>query len=267
MSFILTDLVGFGVSANASVTLEWLLCGGGGAGSAGKGGVAYGSGGAGGEVVEGSQLFASPTLVSLTVTIGPGGSGSAAADDALGTDGTASSVSGSLTLSAPGGGRSTNYKGGNSGVRTGGTVTAVDGKGGASSAASNTGLTGVNGISSSISGSAVIYGSGGGGAGGTGGAGGSGAGSGATASGSGGAGTANRGGGGGGGVNVSGGGGTGGSGVFIVRYLGATPLFTGGTVTYAGGYVIHTFTSSGSLVALAANDNEVLEVVGKRANG
>jgi hypothetical protein len=37
----------------------------------------------------------------------------------------------------------------------------------------------------------------------------------------------------------------GGSGVFIVRYLGAQ-RGTGGTVTSAGGYTYHTFTSSGT---------------------
>ena len=63
-------------------------------------------------------------------------------------------------------------------------------------------------------------------------------------------GTANTGGGGGGGtiIGVSTGGtsivGSGGSGVVIIRYLGAQRA-TGGTVTSAGGYTYHTFTSSG----------------------
>jgi hypothetical protein len=35
----------------------------------------------------------------------------------------------------------------------------------------------------------------------------------------------------------------------IVRYLGSTARATGGTVSVTGGYVYHTFTSSGSFVA------------------
>jgi hypothetical protein len=42
--------------------------------------------------------------------------------------------------------------------------------------------------------------------------------------------------------------GNGGSGVVIIRYLG-TPRATGGTITQAGGYTIHTFTSSGTYTA------------------
>lgn len=52
-------------------------------------------------------------------------------------------------------------------------------------------------------------------------------------------------------ANTGGGGGAsgnGGSGVVIIRYLG-TQRGTGGTVTSAGGYTIHTFTSSGTYVA------------------
>ena len=67
------------------------------------------------------------------------------------------------------------------------------------------------------------------------------------------AGTANTGGGGGGGGMNSAGsvgsaGGNGGSGIVIIRYLGAQRA-TGGTVTSAGGYTIHTFTSSGTYTA------------------
>jgi hypothetical protein len=60
-------------------------------------------------------------------------------------------------------------------------------------------------------------------------------------------GTANRGGGG-GGAGVATTGGSGGSGVVIVRYLGAQ-RGSGGTVTSAGGYTYHTFTSSGTFTA------------------
>jgi hypothetical protein len=41
---------------------------------------------------------------------------------------------------------------------------------------------------------------------------------------------------------------SGGSGIVIIRYLGAQKG-TGGTVTSSGGYTYHTFTSSGSYIA------------------
>jgi hypothetical protein len=42
--------------------------------------------------------------------------------------------------------------------------------------------------------------------------------------------------------------GNGGSGIVVLRYLG-TQRGTGGTITSAGGYTIHTFTGSGSFTA------------------
>jgi hypothetical protein len=62
------------------------------------------------------------------------------------------------------------------------------------------------------------------------------------------AGTANRGGGGGGYGNSDFAGAAGGSGVVIVRYAGSQ-RGTGGTVTSAGGFTYHTFTSSGTYTA------------------
>ena len=59
------------------------------------------------------------------------------------------------------------------------------------------------------------------------------------------------GGGGGGGFNPNSGtflAGTGGSGIVILRYAGAQ-RGSGGTVTNAGGYTIHTFTASGTYTA------------------
>jgi hypothetical protein len=53
-------------------------------------------------------------------------------------------------------------------------------------------------------------------------------------------------------VNTGGGGGAsgnGGSGIVIIRYLGTTARASGGTITITGGYVIHTFTSSGTFIA------------------
>lgn len=148
---------------------------------------------------------------------------------------------------------------------------ASGGGGGAGAAGSNAtiisttsgrGGNGGNGISSSISGTATYYGGGGGGGindnsgtlvsngGGTGGLGGGGNGSafgvitsGANFTGS--AGTANTGGGGGGTDCESTVAGAGGSGIVIIRYAGA-PVATGGTITQAGGYTIHTFTTIGS---------------------
>jgi hypothetical protein len=71
------------------------------------------------------------------------------------------------------------------------------------------------------------------------------------------AGTSNTGGGGGGGTGTDSGSGltgiyrgaNGGSGVVIVSYPGTTQRATGGSVSISGGYVIHTFTTSGTYVA------------------
>ena len=103
------------------------------------------------------------------------------------------------------------------------------------------------GTANSISGVSVTYAGGGGGGcespgtPGTGGAGGGGNGGQGTPQ----NGTANTGGGAGGSGNAQGS--TGGSGIVIVRYLGAQKA-TGGTVTSAGGYTIHTFTASGTFL-------------------
>jgi hypothetical protein len=42
--------------------------------------------------------------------------------------------------------------------------------------------------------------------------------------------------------------GNGGSGIVILRYIGSQ-RGTGGTITSAGGYTIHTFTTSGTYIA------------------
>jgi hypothetical protein len=69
------------------------------------------------------------------------------------------------------------------------------------------------------------------------------------------AGTANTGGGGGGrgqdgATPATFAGQNGGSGIVIVRYLGAQRA-TGGTITSSGGYTIHTFTTSGTFALVA----------------
>ena len=120
---------------------------------------------------------------------------------------------------------------------------------------STLGANGGAGIASLISGSLVVYAGGGGGCStssgvsGIGGVGGGGNGIGGPYGGGIGlAGSVNSGGGGGGGYGGSPqSGGNGGSGVVIVRYPGTTQFFTGGTLSYANGYVIHTFYANGVL--------------------
>ena len=116
-------------------------------------------------------------------------------------------------------------------------------------------MNGGNGLANNITGSSVYYAGGGGGgygcgpAGGTGGSGGGGAGGGYTTRSSGANGTTNTGGGAGGGTTFAGTvGGNGGSGIVIVRYPGSVQSYTGGTVWASyDGYVVHSFTTSGTL--------------------
>ena len=80
-------------------------------------------------------------------------------------------------------------------------------------------------------------------------------------------GTANTGGGAGGvgeniGSNTSGG-----SGIVIISYTSATPLFVGGTLTTSGGNQIHTFTSSGTLSPLTPVTVSYLVVAGGGSGG
>ena len=58
--------------------------------------------------------------------------------------------------------------------------------------------------------------------------------------------TANTGNGGGGSAGDTQAAANGGSGIVIVRYLSIYKEATGGTITYSGGYTIHTFTASGT---------------------
>lgn len=250
------------------MTVEYLIVGGGGGGGAGgpSGGDSGGAGGGGG-VLSGSIDLA---VGAYTVTVGGGG--------AAATSGSNSSVTSIGT--ATGGGKGGDYGapgstggsggGGGGGGHLGGAGTSGQGNTGGNGAASgrggggggqsavgsngdvSNGGNGAAGLTSSISGSAVVYGSGGGGGGGTGGAGGTGAGSGAN-SGTGSnatAGTANRGGGGGGGSRTGGGtaltAGAGGSGVVIIRYAGGQAALGGDSIVESGGYTIHTFTASGT---------------------
>jgi hypothetical protein len=262
-----------------SYTIQYLVVAGGGGGASRH----SGGGGAGG-LLSSTSFTVTPSQA-YSVTIGAGGTGStntgAATDGNPGSD----SVFGAITATGggKGGGSAPTPSGGNGGSGGGGGNGALGGSGtpgqgypggknspandyhgggggGAGGAGGDVtgaaGGTGGIGLASDITGTSVIYACGGGGSafqglgsGGDGGAGGSsnvngGKGAGST---SGSAGTTNTGTGGGGG---SGGEGAynGGSGVVIVRYLGAQ-RGSGGTITSSGGYTIHRFTSSGTFTA------------------
>ena len=205
-------------------------------GNGGTNGTSYGSQAANG----GSTTLSLPTPI---VSIGGGGGGSKGANGASGGNG--------------GGGGHSNYAGaaGAVGGFAGGNANGDGGGGGGGAgtagASGSAGRNGGDGVLSSISGSATYYGGGGGGGsygntgtalGGIGGGGRGGLGNSPLAV----VGTPNTGGGGGGaGEAQSNPGRSGGSGVVIVRYLGS-PSGTGGTITQAGGYTIHTFNSNGT---------------------
>jgi hypothetical protein len=237
--------------------VEYLVVSGG-----GGGGGNYGGGGGGGGLLTGIVTVAAGT--SYTVTIGSGGTGSSG--PGLGATGV-SSVFGAISATGGGGGGGNSLAALSGGSGGGGTqsfaigqgtsgqgnagglgYTAVSGGGGGgagtvglsstSSAAGNGGA----GIASAISGTVVTYAGGGGGYATSGsiGAGGVGGGGAGAVSGGG-----NTGGGGGGwsGSVV----GNGGSGIVVVRYPGNVQFYTGGTVTYSNGYIVHNFTANGTL--------------------
>jgi len=149
---------------------------------------------------------------------------------------------------------STNSGGGGGAGAVGGNATAsVGGNGGV-------------GVAVAISGTSTFYAGGGGGAGfpgggGSAGSGGNGGGGNGGANSAGTSGTANTGGGGGGSQDANNPpnnpGGNGGSGVVIISYPGSTQQMAGGTVTVAGGNVIHTFTSSGFLTPIVLTTNSL----------
>lgn len=268
--------------------VEYLVVAGGGGGGGGTG-----AGGGGGGVIQG---IISLTAGTYTVTIGGGGAGAGYVSPySPGTNGQ-NSVFGTLTAFGGGGGGSnasgflygvrggsgggslgstgqglgipgqgfaggvtnftTPYYGGGSGGGAGGP--GVDGT-------SSAGGNGGPGMMSSISGAVAYYAGGGGGgtyAGGTlgsGGTGGGGAGGGFN-------GTANTGGGGGGQKdNSTTLAGTGGSGIVYLRYM-LTPyipslIATGGTMSSAGAYTVHTFTTSGSFTVTSNPANKTLEIL------
>jgi len=236
--------------------------------SGGGGGGGNGGGGAGGLL---TGIVTVATGASYTVTVGAGGAPTGGAS--AGSQGV-NSIFGIISSFGGGGGGSgalptSDMFGGSGGG--GGTLgpgqgvsgqgniggATIAGKGGGGGGAGSKGIdysgifggNGGAGIASSISGIPVVYAAGGGG--GTngsaiqssGGVGGGGAGGSTTVAGA--SGAANTGGGAGGGGNVSYG--TGGSGIVVVRYPGTVQFFTGGTLSYANGYIIHTFFASGTL--------------------
>ncbi|MDO8481976.1 MAG: SPRY domain-containing protein [bacterium] len=179
-----------------------------------------------------------------------GGGGGASYDTSPATNGgSGGGANKPAATSVPGTGTAgQGYDGGTSAITD---YTAGGGGAGAVGGSPSTSVGGVGGagLSSSITGSSVMYAGGGGGSGdttvGAGGSGGGGAGSKGNNNAT--NGTANTGGGGGGSRAYGGGagnGGSGGSGVVIIRYLkGGGSCGAGGTITESGGYCIHTFTA------------------------
>ena len=273
------------LSPLSSLTASALVVAGG-----GGGGAAYGGGGGAGGYRTGSNLILDTNSI-YAVIVGAGGVGAIDTPSTTGTNG-GDSVLLNITSTGGGyGGNRANNQGANGGSGGGGNGgyasanglgntpstspsqgnnggTAVGntpyhgGGGGGASAAGGAGTTvcgaGGAGTANSISGSSVTYAGGGGGGGdsngGAGGAGGGGAGTGTDGNGT--NGTANTGGGGGGGGSNDVGG-NGGSGIVIISYPGSTQQMAGGTVTVAGGNVIHTFTSSGYLTPITNLNNSL----------
>jgi len=275
-----TTWVNFADSAPYAIDYLVVAGGGGGGGTYSSGGyVGGGGGGAGGYI---ATTYTAAGGTAYTVTVGAGGAGgSSSGSPTNGSQGTSSVFSSSTAIGGGGGGNGSNTFNGGSGG-SGGGGSGYSGLGGAgTSGQGNSGGNGQSGgnypagggggaaaaggnATTSVAGSGGnglnwqslgTYYAGGGGGGlynttsnfGTGGAGGGGNGAGTGSLGS--NATANTGGGGGGaGMNSSGTNGNGGSGIVIIRYSGAQ-RGTGGTVTSAGGYTYHTFTSSGTYTA------------------
>jgi hypothetical protein len=263
-----SDWVPFSEGA-VSYQVDYLVVAGGGGG----GGRYMGGGGGGGGALSSTHLVSKTQTYSIIV----GASGAGAAGESLrGSNGGVSSAFTSTTIGGGGGGSynaalsnglSGGSGGGSSGYNTGVTGLGTIGQGnnggigGVYGAGGGGGYNSVGGNGTSQNGGAggtgIMWGganyAGGGGGGAYQGIGGSasfGGGVGASHTGAPQNGITNSGGGGGGGngYGASTGGGNGGSGVVIIRYLGPQRA-TGGTVTSANGYTIHTFTSSGTFTA------------------
>lgn len=273
------------VADSIGVLADYLIVAGGGAGGSGNstehGG---GGGGAGGYLAFISQTI---NPGSYPVVVGAGGAGVVDARGSSGASSTFNSQTAiggggggvpnttAFNGGSGGGGSSFNFNTGGTGTsgqgRNGGNgqYYGAGGGGGAGAVGGNATQTGIlgnggNGGDGSTWLNSVAYAGGGGGGsgtetgdvfGGTGGSGGGGTGAGvifATATvGTPTAGTANRGGGGGGGAALNFSrttGASGGSGTVIIRYPGTVAKASGGTITITGGYVYHTFNSSGTFI-------------------
>jgi hypothetical protein len=276
------------LSPLSSLTASYLIVagggGGGGLGGGGAGGllsgsgvtidtnsvyvVTVGSGGVGSGATRGTNGGNSAFSIVSTSAVGGGGGGASGAP----RDGLAggSGGGGGSNLAGFGvGGAGTSGQGNTGGTAfTNGTLAGVaGGGGGGASAVGVTATAGVGGAggagtASSISGSSVTYAGGGGGGTysgtpGNGGSGGGGKGANASAYTAAVSGTANTGGGGGGSDANADPAGDGGSGIVIISYPGSTQQMAGGTVTVAGGNVIHTFTSSGYLTPIVLVTNSL----------
>ena len=241
----------------SQLSADYLIVGGGGGASSQNAGYGAGSGGAGG-LLSGSGIVIDTNSTYL-VTVGSGGtSGSAGSNGGNGGNSSFSLVP-TTALGGGGGGAANGSSGvagssggsgggggsGPSGGSVGGAGTAGQGHAGGSAAGQTNGYaaggggaggvggnatsssygSGGSGVASSISGSSVTYATGG------------------QINGSSPANSGN-----GGAYAVTGV--AGGSGIVIIRYAGSTQLMAGGAVTITGGYVIHTFTSSGYLAPL-----------------
>ncbi len=246
--------------------------------------VTVGAGAPGGQPFTSPSANGNPSSFNGIVAKGGGGGG---ANALKGADGGSGGGGGHENDSLPAGSRSTAGKGwpgqgndGGSGSNEagvyggggGGGAGAVGGKG-----SPTKGGDGGSGVSNAITGTPVLYAAGGGGGaflglaparglGGAGGGGNGGAGSaaniiqptaGQNGTGSGGGGQRS---------NASTTGGAGGSGVVIIRYQG-TPRSTGGVITQAGGYTIHTFSTPGNYTLTIKPAVEYLVVGGGGAGG
>jgi hypothetical protein len=229
-----------GTLSRAVITVTYLIVGGGGAGNFQNN--RGGAGGGGGGVSTGTSNLSFTSGTSYAVTVGAGGTEAGA--DLNAASGKPSVFNGVTSTGGYCAGYGAGYSYGRGGTPNGKDSGDVD-------------QSGSNGTTSSITGSAYVYGSSGGGGSTTGTtyAGGTGAGSGGASYNS----TAptsptNYGAGGGGGGYYSGGstfyyGTSGYAGVVIISYPG-NAQFSGGTITTVGGNTIHTFTSDGTLTKL-----------------
>lgn len=271
-------------TSGANYNVDYLIVAGG-----GGGGQTIGGGGGAGGLIQGTTSVTAATVYSISIGAGGTGAPGANGYENGGGGSGASTTALSFTAVGGGGGGNYNNNtngattggsgGGMGAANSGGPMSGTAGQGNAGGVSSSNQNSGAGGGGASAVGNNATSGSpgaggaginwqtlgtfyaggGGGGArnpsGGTGAAGGSSiGGTGGTGTGSGTNATANRGSGGGGGgydngSATMGSGGNGSSGIVIIRYAGVEARGSGGTITTSGGYVYHTFTTSGTFTA------------------